>query len=180
MLRGVSTQRNSITAPSDGFERPLATDQDSHPASVAVQLRRAAAILAVDGVGLLTHEAPDQWTPLAASNETAALVACLDRGVGDGPCQEAARTGHPVIATEELLTRQWPAFTERLRDQTPIRSILVMPLSGRLQGRGYAMFCSVAPDGVTTLPMIQLCIVTGLLSQELGSLSLRPRELYED
>ena len=134
-----------------------------------VQLARAAAVLAVDGVGLLTHEAPDQWTPLAASNETAALVACLERAAGDGPWQAATRTRRPVIATQELLTRQWPAFAERLLHQTPVRSILVMPLSGRLHGRGFVMFCSVAPDGVTTLPMIQLCTVTGLLAHELGS-----------
>jgi hypothetical protein len=37
---------------------------------------------------------------------------------------------------QELLTRQWPAFAERLLHQTPIRSILVMPLSGRLHGVG--------------------------------------------
>jgi hypothetical protein len=75
----------------------------------------------------------------------------------------------PVIATQELLTRQWPTFAERLLHQTPIRSILVMPLSGRLHRRGFIMFCSVAPDGVTTLPMIQLCIVTGRLAHALGS-----------
>jgi hypothetical protein len=171
-----------VTTPIARFQHTLATRQHRNPASVPVQLAQAATVLGVDGVGLLTHKAPDQWTPLAASNETAALVTCLDRAVGDGPCQEAARTSRAVIATQEHLTRQWPVFTERLLDQTPIRSILVMPLSGRLHGRGFVMFCSVAPDGVTTLPMIQLCIVTGLLSQELGSLpaTVRPRELYEN
>jgi hypothetical protein len=168
-----------VTATTGRFQHTLAAEQHSNPAPLPVQLARAAAVLAVNGVGLLIHEAPDQWTPLAASNETAALVACLERAAGDGPCQEATRTRRPVIATQELLTRQWPAFAERLLHQTPIRSILVMPLSGRLHGRGYVMFCSVAPDGVTTLPMIQLCIVTGLLAHELGSAADRaPRHLH--
>src|SRR3954453_3899368 len=102
------------------------------PASLSVQLARAAADLSVDGVGLLLHQPPDPWTPLAASNQTTALVACLDRAVGDGPCQQAVHTGRPVIATQEVLIRRWPVFTERLLEQTPIRSILLMPLSGRL------------------------------------------------
>lgn len=80
-----------------------------------VQLAQATAVLAVDGVALLILEAPDQSIPLAPSNETAALVACLER----------------------------------------------------------------AADGVTALPMIQLCIVTGLLSHDLGALSLKLRGLYE-
>jgi hypothetical protein len=164
----VSTHTKLVTATLGCFQHTLAIDQHSNPAPAPVQLTQAATDLSVDGVGLLIHEPPDSWTPLAASNQTAALVACLDRAAGDGPCQEAVRTGRPVIATQKLLTRQFPVFTERLLDQTPIRSILVMPLSGRLHGRGYLMFCSAAPDGVITLPLIQLCIVTGRLSHELG------------
>jgi len=164
----VSTHTDPVTATTGRFQPTLATDQHRNPAPVPVQLAQAAAVLSIDGVGLLIHEPPDQWTPVAASNETTALVACLDRTVGDGPCHEAIRTGRPVIATQKLLTRQWPVFAKRLLDQTPIRSILVMPLSGRLEGRGHLMFCSADPDGVTTLPLIQLCFVTGLLSHELG------------
>jgi len=164
----VSAHTDPVTA-TGRFQPTLATDQHRNPVPVPVpvQLAQAATDLSVDGVGLLIHEPPDQWTPLAASDESTALVACLDRTVGDGPCHEAIRTGRPVIATQKLLTRQWPVFAKRLLDETPIRSILVMPLFGRLEGRGFVMYCSAAPDGVTTLPLIQLCFVTGQLSHEL-------------
>jgi hypothetical protein len=165
----VSTHTDPVRAITRHFLQTLAAESREHEnrEPLPARLARAAAIPPVDGVGLLIHEPPDQWTPLAASNRTAALIAHLHRAVDDGPCQVAAQTRHPVIATEELLTRQWPLFAELLRDQTPFRSILVMPLSGRLHGRGFAMFCSAAPDGVTTLPLIQLCTVTGLLSHQL-------------
>jgi hypothetical protein len=165
------------------FLQTLAAESRQHEnqGTLPSRLARAAAILPVDGVGLLIHEPPEQWTPLAASNQTAALLAPLLPAVNDGPWQAAAQTSHPVIATEELLTRQWPSFAELLREQTPFRSLLVMPLSGRLHGRGFAVFCSAAPDGVTTLPLIQLCTVTGLLAHHLDAPddeAPRPRELY--
>jgi hypothetical protein len=156
-----------VTATTRRFQQTLAVQQYRTSAPRPVQLARAAAVLPVEGVGLLLHDPPDQWTPLAASNETAALVACLQHAVDDGPYQVAAQTRRPVIATHELLTRQWPNFAELLLQQTPVRSILVMPLSGRLHGRGFVLFCSVAPDGITTLPLIQVCTVTGLLSHKL-------------
>jgi hypothetical protein len=168
MLRCVNTHTDSVPAPTGRVQPTPAAAPHRTPASLSVQLARAAADLSVDGVGLLLHQPPDPWTPLAASNQSTALVACLDRAVGDGPCQDAVHTGRPVIATQEVLIRRWPVFTERLLEQTPIRSILLMPLSGRLHGRGYLLFCSAAADGVTTLPLIQLCIVTGRLSAELG------------
>src|SRR3954471_4317248 len=107
-LRCVNTHADSVPAPTGRVQPTLAAEPHRHPASLSVQLARAAADLSVDGVGLLLHQPPDPWTPLAASNESTALVACLDRAVGDGPCQEAVHTGRPGIGTQEMLIRRAP------------------------------------------------------------------------
>lgn len=134
-----------------------------------VQLAGAATVLPIDGAGLAVYGPPNLWTPLAASNETAALVEHLQFTIGEGPCQRAAERGSPVIATADLLAQQWPVLYDLLLSHTPIRSILVMPLTGRVQGLGFVSFCSTAPTGVTMIPMIEICTVTGLISEHLGS-----------
>jgi hypothetical protein len=169
MLPSVSAHTDPVRAIARRFLQTLAAESRQHdnPEPLPARLARAAAVLPIEGVGLLLHKQPDRWTPLGASNETVALVQRLHDTVSDSPCQVAAETKSPVIATEELLTQRWPLFADLLLRQTPVRSMLVMPLSGRLHGRAFAVFCSATPAGVTAIPMIELCVVTGLLSHHL-------------
>jgi hypothetical protein len=156
MLPSVSAHTDPVRAIARRFRQTLAAESRQHdnPEPLPARLARAAAVLPIEGVGLLLHKQPDRWTPLGASNETVALVQRLHDTVSDSPCQVAAETKSPVIATEELLTQRWPLFADLLLRQTPVRSMLVMPLSGRLHGRAFAVFCSVTPAGLTAIPMI--------------------------
>ena len=52
----------------------------------------AAAVLAVDGVGLSLHGEPGLRTPLAASSEVAATAERLQFTAGTGPCLFAAES----------------------------------------------------------------------------------------
>ena len=72
--------------------------------------RAAAAVLAVDGVGLSIHGGPDLRTPLAGSSARASLAERLQFTIGRGPCLLAAASGFPVFGTADLLARRWPMF----------------------------------------------------------------------
>jgi hypothetical protein len=155
------------------FMQALAAEASGHPGNskgLPVRLVRAAAtVLSVDGIGLAIHWAPDLQTPLGASDQTAALVERLQFTVGEGPGRLAAEQGCPVIATETLLARQWPIFHDLLVNHTPIRSMLVMPLSGQLHGLGFASIYFTAPTGVTTVRVLEVGLVLALISEHLSA-----------
>ncbi len=128
-----------------------------------------AAVLPVDGAGVGIHGDPDLRTPLAASNEPAALVERLQFTVGRGPCLLATQLAFPVLATEELLTEKWPVLHDLLVGQTPIRSVLAIPLSGRLRGLGTLSLYFTDPNaGMCTMRVLEASRVAGLVSEHLG------------
>jgi len=130
--------------------------------------RAAAAVLAVDGVGLSIHGSPDTRTPLAASSDFAAAVERLQFTTGRGPCLLAATSAMPVFATEQLLELRWPAFYDLLVEKTPIRSMLALSLRGRLRGVGAMDLYFTAPDGPATVDIFDARCVAELISQQLG------------
>ena len=140
-------------------------DSDLLPVGLA---RAAAAVLPVDGAGLGIHEAPDRRTPLAASERTAALAERLEFTVGHGPCLLSAELAFPVLATEEVLAQKWPVFHDLLLSETPIHSVLALPLTGRLRGRGTLSLYLTDPTGVTSVRVLEACTVAGLVSEHLG------------
>ena len=153
------------------FVQALAAQASEHPGhskELPVRLVRAAAtVLSVDGIGLGLHWAPDLQTPLSASDQTAALVERLQFTVGEGPSQLAAEQRCPVIATENLLARQWPILHDLLVSHTPIRSMLIMPLPGRLHDLGFVSLYFTAPTGVTTVRVLEVGLVLALISEHL-------------
>ncbi|MGY1604394.1 ANTAR domain-containing protein [Geodermatophilus sp. SYSU D00815] len=144
-------------------------DDPGDPALLPVRLARAAAaVLAVDGLGLSVHGDGELRTPLASSSDTAALAERLQFTAGSGPCLTAARVGLPVFGTEDLLARRWPAFHDLLRTKTPYSSVLTLALPGYLRGLGALDCYFTDPTGPVVIDVDDARCVAGLLSTHLG------------
>ena len=139
-------------------------DADLMPARLA---HAAAAALSVDGVGLSVHGEPGRRTPLAASSGFASTAERLQFTAGSGPCLLAAESGLPVFATEEILTRRWPAFHDLLVTRTPVRSVLALSLGGWLRGVGGMDLYLTDPAGATAVDIFEARCVADLVSDRL-------------
>jgi len=155
------------------FARALATDTGDpldDPGLPPAQLTRAAdSVLAADGVGLSVHEKPTLHTPLAASNASAATVERMQFTAGEGPCMVAAEAGLPVFATENLLSSRWPVFHDMIVTQTPVRSVLALPLPGALKGLIVLDVCFIDPAGPGIIDIFAARTVARMVAQRLRS-----------
>jgi hypothetical protein len=107
------------------------------PVLLPVRLSRAlASVLPVDGAGISALTSPDRHVPLGASDPASELAERLQFTVGAGPCLQANRTQQPVFVVERDMHLRWPAFHDLLRDRTPYRGIVALPLRRGLAGRG--------------------------------------------
>lgn len=87
-------------------------------------------LLPVDGVGVLVLEDNDLTVATTNSPEGDAIER-LEVELGEGPCSEAVRTGHPVLVKDlEDVRDRYPEFTPRAID-AGVRSIHGLPLTGR-------------------------------------------------
>jgi hypothetical protein len=101
-------------------------DGDDPPDSL---VRLCARTLPVCGVGLalMTDEGPAGT--VAASDGGALQLEELQFTLGQGPCVEASRTGHPVLVPDLARTssRSWPHFSARA-DAAGLRAVFAFPL----------------------------------------------------
>lgn len=92
-------------------------------------VRLCAKTLPVSGVGLalMTDEGPAGT--VAASDDGAMRLEELQFTLGEGPCMEASRTGHPVLAPDIAGTpsRRWPQFSAGA-DAAGLRAVFALPL----------------------------------------------------
>jgi hypothetical protein len=145
-------------------EEPDGDDPDLLPVRLT---RAAAAVLPVDGVGLSIHGKSGRRTPLAASSGAASTAERLQFTVGSGPCLEAADSGLPVFASEEMMVRRWPAYHDLLVSHTPLRSVLALSLPGRLRGLGAMDLFFADSAGATAVDVFETRCVAELVSDHL-------------
>lgn len=87
----------------------------------------AAAVLAVDGVGLSLFG--DEFRlPLGASGPDAATAERLQFTVEQGPCWDAVGHDLQLAVDAAQIAAAWPQFSDELRRQTPFRSVVSVPL----------------------------------------------------
>ena len=88
--------------------------------------------------------------------------------VGHGPCLRCVASAAPLAATEDVLARDWPVFHELLVSRTPVRSMLAVPLFGRLRGLGCLSLYRTDPAGAADVRVIDASRVAALISDHLG------------
>lgn len=94
-----------------------------------------AEVLPVAGIGLALLQPPLR-APIGASSGDAVNAERLQFTVGDGPCLLAHHTQKIVLATTEVMSREWPVMAAQMSDSTPFRAVLGAPLTGWLAGLG--------------------------------------------
>lgn len=98
------------------------------------QALAAAAVLAVDGVGISVLMDGQNRIPLGASSDQATAAESLEFTLGQGPCLHAHAVERPVLVpdvtnrTAQVWTR-WPQYAHELLARTPFRSVFAFPLS---------------------------------------------------
>lgn len=65
---------------------------------------------------------------IAGSSDEAVVLDEIEQRLGQGPCEEALRTGAPVLLGDIVSDRRWPEYRESL-DAAGCRSALGIPLS---------------------------------------------------
>ena len=143
------------------------------PELLPVRLARACArMLPVDGAGLSILDAAQQRIPLGASSPAAEVAERLQFTVGAGPCMTAADTRQPVFAVEDDLARRWPVFTDLLREATPYRAVVALPLQPALTGYGAIDLYFERSDDVLDLDVFEAIAVGELVSSGLSEASV--------
>jgi len=87
--------------------------------------------LPVTGVGLVLMNDAGPAGTVAITDGPAATMEELQFTLGEGPCIDASRTGHPVLQPDLAVTgpRRWPAFSEEAL-AVGIRAVFAFPLRG--------------------------------------------------
>ena len=91
-----------------------------------------AQVLSVDGVGLTVVDRSGLTVPIGVSSTAAGLAEQLEFTTGQGPCVDAHREHHPVVATGAALAERWPSFHDLLVTRTRFHSMAALPLPGPL------------------------------------------------
>ena len=137
------------------------------PAQLPIRLSQAcAAVLPVTGAGLSLFSAPTMRIPVGASDATATTAERAQFTVAQGPCFHAHDTGHRIVATEDVIARQWPLFYD-LIVQTPVRGILATPLRDELFGVGVLDLYFDQSDGVTAINVNEVDEIAGIITSAL-------------
>lgn len=86
-----------------------------------------AAVSMVDGcdhAALMLVDAKGRYYTAAATDEIAIAVDDLELATGDGPCVDAIVSEAVQHEPDLSTSSQWPAFTAKILEQTPVRSLL--------------------------------------------------------
>lgn len=97
---------------------------DLLPTSLA---RAAAQVLGADA-GSISLFGGDHRVPLGASTEAASAAERWQFTVGEGPCLAAFAHGQVVIADEATFARHWPSLSAQMRQHSPYRAVVALPL----------------------------------------------------
>jgi GAF domain-containing protein len=85
-------------------------------------------LLPIDAAGILLGDAKGELHVFASSSEQTRLLELLQVEADVGPCLEAYRSGHPVMAADLMADKdKWPAFAERA-DEYGLSAVTALPL----------------------------------------------------
>ncbi|GAA0895658.1 GAF domain-containing protein [Pseudonocardia zijingensis] len=109
----------------------VARDSSGDRALAGTICRACIAGLDVDGASISVLTATDARETLSATDPTADMLEELQFTLNEGPCVEAARTGHPVLVPDvqdTTATARWPVFAEAVGERTAVRALFALPL----------------------------------------------------
>jgi GAF domain-containing protein len=138
----------------------------------------AADLLTTPGVGL-SLASGDSLQCVAATDD-AAVGERLQADLGEGPCYDASRDGHPVLVADLAEDDGWLAFTPAALD-VGIRAVFSFPLRRGASCLGALDLYRRAPGALSDDEHADALVLARLASDLLVSLQteMPPRELHE-
>lgn len=109
----------------------VARDGSDDRALAATISRACVDGLDVDGASISVLTATDARETLSATDETADVLEELQFTLNEGPCVEAAMSGHPVLVPDVQHTTdvaRWPVFASAVAERTGVRALFALPL----------------------------------------------------
>ena len=107
--------------------------------------------LGVDGAAISLLTASVGRQTLAATDETADLLEDLQFTLNEGPCMQAARTGHPVSVADLQHSSEvahWPMFAAAVIERSPVPAVFALPLQWGAVNLGVVDLYRREPGGV--------------------------------
>jgi len=98
--------------------------------------RACASVLDVDGAGLSIISRPSLRLPIGASSPAAAAAERCQFALGDGPCFRAHDTQSVVVASADVLAREWSVLQQDILSRAGYRSQVCLPLGHSFAGFG--------------------------------------------
>jgi hypothetical protein len=144
---------------------------DDAPPEAVVELlpdrlaRAAATVLDVPGAGISVLTPGAFRVPLGASDRIANAAERLQFTHGAGPCLEAAGAGRIVHVSQAEFEQKWPALFSEMRELTPYRSAVSVPLRLGADAAGACDLYLTDRDGGAELSAADITTV----GQEIGS-----------
>jgi GAF domain-containing protein len=140
--------------------------------------RAAADLLATPGVGISL--ASDDSLQCVAATDAAEPGERLQADLGEGPCYDANRAGHPVLVADLAVDHTWLAFTPAALD-AGIRSAFSFPLRRGAARLGAFSLYRWDPGAIADEQHADALVFAGLAADLLVSLQseMPARELHE-
>jgi GAF domain len=114
-------------ADSQSIRLAVAFAQEAAKSPEARLCTACVSVLSVSGAGI-TVMSGQQSGPVCVSNTRIAALEDLQFALGEGPCQDAFRTGQPVHVPALRVSSRWPSFAD-LASVTGIGAVFAFPLS---------------------------------------------------
>jgi hypothetical protein len=112
----------------------------------------ARAVEVIDGVmsaGITLTKRKKVVDSVAPTDDTAAQFDMLQREADQGPCLDAAWTGHTIRVDDLMSDDRWPKLVRAAREHSPVRSSVSFQLFTHAEGMGALNLYSDHPHGIT-------------------------------
>lgn len=105
-------------------------------------------IAGVEDAGALLIVGRGEWRCASEPGSNAALVEHLHKNLGEGPAIDAAKARRMVSVADVAVDTRWPRFTAAVAADTPVRSLICIPLYTHIHSWGALMLLSAEANSL--------------------------------
>lgn len=136
------------------------------------QCEAAAAVLAVDAVGISVLIDGQKRVPLGASSADASVAESLEFTLGEGPCLLAHAENRPVLVPDvndaaAAAWSVWPEYSQEVLTRTPFRAVFGLPLSSGELSLGSVSLYRREPGALSVEELAQALAVANRIFYDL-------------
>lgn len=142
---GGSAQRAELLQRALDVARASSSPIDARRVLGALTVAAASAVPGAQYAGITVATARRRVTTPAVSHEYAAVLDAIQERRRQGPCLEASLKTTVILISDLHDDYRWPAYRDDAIGQTPVRSVLAVPMYGERRHPGALNFYSEHP-----------------------------------